>query len=215
MGLRYAGSARIPEATVRRLPMYLRVLADIPDHRREITSAELADLTGYSSEQIRKDFAFFGALGTRGVGYRVDLLQRQIRGVLGLDRPAPAVVIGAGNLGTALARYSILQDRDIRVVALFDVDPARVGTEIEGVAVYHAEEMPAVIRRLGVRMAIVAVPPQAAQGVVDGAVGAGVTAFLNFSPVKIQAPEHVHVQNIDLSLELQSLAYYVSVRSLP
>src|SRR5690606_25620377 len=99
--------------------------------------------------QIRKDFAYFGALGTRGVGYRVDLLQRQIRDILGLNRPLPAAVIGAGNLGTALARYGIIQDRDIRIVALFDVDPRRVGTEIEGVAVYHAEDLPAVVRRLG------------------------------------------------------------------
>lgn len=195
--------------------MYLRVLSELAGRQREVTSAELAERTGYSSEQIRKDFAYFGALGTRGVGYRVDLLQRQIRDILGLNRPLPAAVIGAGNLGTALARYGIIQDRDIRIVALFDVDPRRVGTEIEGVAVYHAEDLPAVVRRLGIRMAIVAVPPQAAQGVVDAAVRAGVTAFLNFSPVKIQTAQHVHVQNIDLSLELQSLAYYVSARSLP
>jgi len=195
--------------------MYLRVLAELAGRQREITSAELARRTGYSSEQIRKDFACFGALGTRGVGYRIDVLQRQIRSVLGLDRPVPAAVIGAGNLGTALARYSILQDRDIQVLALFDVDPRRVGTEIEGVAIHHAEEMPSVVRRLGIRIAIVAVPPPAAQGVVDTAVEAGITAFLNFSPVKIQAAEWVHIQNIDLSLELQSLAYYVSARSLP
>lgn len=195
--------------------MYLRVLSELAGRQREVTSAELAERTGYSSEQIRKDFAYFGALGTRGVGYRVDLLQRQIRDILGLNRPLAAAVIGAGNLGTALARYGIVQDRDIRIVALFDVDPRRVGTEIEGVAVYHAEDLPAVVRRLGIRMAIVAVPPQAAQGVVDAAVRAGVTAFLNFSPVKIQTAQHVHVQNIDLSLELQSLAYYVSARSLP
>lgn len=215
VGLRHAGNPRIPDTTVRRLPVYLRVLSELSGRQQEVTSAELAERTGYSSEQIRKDFAYFGALGTRGVGYRVDLLQRQIRSILGLDRPIPAAVIGAGNLGTALARYSILQDRDIQVVALFDVDPRRVGTDIEGVKVYPTEELPAVVRQLGIRMAIVAVPPEAAQAVVDAAVRAGVTAFLNFSPVKIQTAQHVHVQNIDLSLELQSLAYYVSARSLP
>ena len=215
MSLQGARNARIPEVVIRRLPLYLRVVADLVERNVPIvSSAELARLTGFSSEQIRKDFACFGAFGTRGVGYRTDVLWRHIRSTLGLDRPVHAVLIGAGNLGTAFARYTILRDRDIRLVAIFDADRRKVGTEIEGVPIHHTEEMQDVIRRLGARMAIVAVPAEVAQQVVDQAVGAGVTAVLNFCPVKLRVPDHVHVQDVDLSLELQSLAYYVSTGPL-
>ena len=206
-----ARTVHIPEVAVRRLPVYLRVLNQL---RRQgvdiISSAELARHTGYSSEQIRKDLAYFGAFGTRGVGYSTELLAQRIRSILGLGQPIPAAIVGAGHLGTALARYNIVRDRDIRIVALFDNDPRKVGTYIEGVRVYDAERMKDIIAEQGIRLAIVSVPGSAAQDVTQRLVAAGGRAILNFSPINLVVPEHVYVQDIDLSLELQSLAYYVS-----
>lgn len=204
-------NVRIPSVTVRRLPVYLRALSQLRQRGVEIvSSAELSRYTGYSSEQIRKDLAYFGAFGTRGVGYSAELLVQRIRCILGLDQPIAAAIVGAGHLGTALARYNIARDRDIRVTAIFDDDPAKIGLSIDGVRVYSAGEMQDVIRSRQIKLAIVAVPEGAAQRVVDELVAAGVRAVLNFAPVNLSVPDDVYVQDIDLSLELQSLAYYVA-----
>lgn len=204
-------SMRIPNVAVRRLPVYLRVLTALNEQGVEIvSSAELSRHTGYSSEQIRKDLAYFGAFGTRGVGYNTQLLIQRIRSILGLDRPLAAVIVGAGNLGTALARYNIVRDRDIKIKAIFDTDPSKVGQQIEGVPVYDAEHMDRVIRQQNLKLAILTVPGSFAQQVADQLVAAGIRAILNFAPVNLSVPDDVYVQDIDLSLELQSLAYYVA-----
>ncbi|GAB6877562.1 redox-sensing transcriptional repressor Rex [Thermaerobacter litoralis] len=202
--------ARVPDVAIRRLPVYLRALEELRAEDHEIvSSADLAARTGYSSEQIRKDLAYFGAFGTRGVGYRIDVLADRLRHILGLDREVPIALVGAGHLGTALARYNRTRHRDVRIVAVFDSDPARIGERIEGLEIQPADAMEAVIRREGIRLAVIAVPAPAAQGVARRLVAAGVEAILNFAPVTLQVPPGVVVQNIDLTLELQSLAYYI------
>lgn len=196
--------------------MYLRAL----DQKRErgveiVSSAELARQTGFTSEQIRKDLAYFGAFGTRGVGYSVDSLADRIRRILGLHREVPAVLVGAGHLGTALARYNLTRSQPVRIVAIFDTDPAKIGTRIESVCVEPLERMSEVVRERGARLAILAVPAAAAQAVASQLVEAGVEGVLNFSPVQLQLGEGVQVQQIDLSLELESLAYYTVGERVP
>ena len=208
-----SGTGRVPDVAIRRLPVYLRALTELYAEDHEIvSSADLAARTGYSSEQIRKDLAYFGAFGTRGVGYRTAVLIERLRSILGLDRQVPIALVGAGHLGTALARYNLTRHRDVRIVAIFDNDPARVGQSIEGVVIEPAERMDEVIRAAGIRLAVIAVPAHAAQDVARRLVKAGVEAILNFAPVTLQVPPGVVVHNIDLTLELQSLAYYTRER---
>ncbi|CAB1129328.1 Redox-sensing transcriptional repressor Rex [Candidatus Hydrogenisulfobacillus filiaventi] len=204
------GARRIPDATIRRLPAYLRALERSSLSR--MTSGELGQLTGFSSEQVRKDLAYFGAFGTRGVGYEVPALAREIRRILGLDREVLAVLVGAGHLGTALLRYSQFSSQDVQVAAAFDVDPRVVGTTIGRVVVEPLEHLEERVQELGARIGIVAVPAGAANAVGERLTRAGVRAILNFAPVTIcQACPEVVVHNIDLALELQALAYFVTV----
>ncbi|MEX2355641.1 MAG: redox-sensing transcriptional repressor Rex, partial [Thermaerobacterales bacterium] len=155
--------SRIPQVAVRRLPIYLRVLEELAEQEIEIaSSAELARRSGFSSEQIRKDLAYFGAFGRRGVGYGTRTLSRQLRGILGLDPDVRAVLIGAGNLGTALARYNLVRHRDVRILHIFDNDQLKVGTMIESVRVRHVAEAESVVQAEDIRLAILAVPALAA-----------------------------------------------------
>ncbi|MDI3270170.1 MAG: redox-sensing transcriptional repressor Rex [Bacillota bacterium] len=200
---------RIPEATIKRLPVYLRVLERLQEEEVAIiSSAELARKSGITSEQIRKDLAYFGAFGTRGVGYGVASLARRLRSILGLDRPMGAVLVGAGHLGTALARYNRTRRQSVQVVAIFDQDPGKVGQVIEDLTVQPLEGLEETIAATGACLAILAVPGPAAQKVAQRLVQAGIEGILNFSPVQLKVPSGVQVQQIDLSLELESLAYY-------
>lgn len=201
---------KIPDAAIKRLPVYLRVLeetaaADIPI----ISSAELAEKTGFSPEQIRKDLAYFGAFGTRGVGYDTGMLSRRISRILGLHHGVKAALVGAGHLGYALARYSISRHKDIRITAIFDVSPEKVGTEIMGVTIKSMDEMVATVKEQGIKIGILTVPATEAQAAAEQLQRGGVEAILNFAPAKLKLDD-VFVQNIDLTIELQSLAYYTS-----
>lgn len=201
---------KIPDAAIKRLPIYLRVLeemhlADIPI----LSSADLAEKTGFSPEQIRKDLAYFGAFGTRGVGYDTASLSRRISRILGLHQGVNAALVGAGHLGIALARYAIARHKDIRITAIFDVDPEKVGTEIMGVPVLPMDEVLEVCRTHGVKIGIITVPASEAQAIGELLQKAGVEAILNFAPAKVRL-DNAFVQNIDLTIELQSLAYYTS-----
>ena len=206
---------RIPDATIRRLPAYLRALEAEAGQR--LTSAALGVLTGFSSEQVRKDLAYFGAFGTRGVGYPAQELASEIRHILGLDRELKAALFGAGHLGTALARYVAATHRDVRIVAIFDPDPEKVGGEIAGTAISSLANLEAEVRRLGVAVAILAVPESAAQALAGRLAAAGIRGFLNFAPVMLSLPvagdggPPITIHNIDLSIELQTLAYFVQV----
>lgn len=201
---------KIPDAAIKRLPVYLRVLeetaaADI----LIISSAELAEKTGFSPEQIRKDLAYFGAFGTRGVGYDTAMLSRRISRILGLHQGVKAVLVGAGHLGYALARYSLSRHKDIRIAAIFDVAADKLGTEIMGVPIRSMDDLIPTCREQGIKIGIITVPASEAQATAELLQQGGVEAILNFAPAKIKLDDVV-VQNIDLTIELQSLAYYTS-----
>lgn len=199
---------RIPDTTIRRLPAYLRALV-LTGHDR-ITSEALGQLAGYTSEQVRKDLAYFGAFGTRGVGYDAELLADEIRRILQLDHGVRAVVVGAGRLGTALVRHTDETARDVAIAAVVDIDPEVIGRTVDHLTVESLERLEELIASRNIGMGIIAVPPTGAQSVLDRLVAAGVHAILSFVPtaLTVNAPD-VFVQQIDLTLEMQALAYFV------
>ncbi|MEO2109265.1 MAG: redox-sensing transcriptional repressor Rex [Actinomycetota bacterium] len=200
---------QIPEASVARLPLYLRALIDRAEAGVEsMSSGELAAAAGVNSAKIRKDLSYLGSYGTRGVGYDVEYLIAQISRELGLTQDWSTVLVGAGNLGQALANYGGFADRGFRIAAILDADPAKVGMIVAGVEVFHQDQAERIIREEDVAIAILAVPGDAAQEVADRLVEAGVTSILNFAPAVIQVPEGVSLRKVDLSIELQILAYY-------
>ncbi|HYF93876.1 MAG TPA: redox-sensing transcriptional repressor Rex [Symbiobacteriaceae bacterium] len=202
---------KIPEAAIKRLPVYLRVLEETAAAEIQIiSSAELAEKTGFSPEQIRKDLAYFGAFGTRGVGYDTVLLSRRISRILGLHQGIKAALVGAGHLGYALARYSISRHKDVRIVAIFDTDPAKIGTDIMGVTIRPMSELLQAVKDENIKIGILTVPASEAQSTAERLQEGGVEAILNFAPAKLRLGPGVFVQNIDLTIELQSLAYYTS-----
>jgi redox-sensing transcriptional repressor len=203
------GSHGIPEATVARLPVYLRALVALAENgTATVSSEELALAAGVNSAKLRKDLSHLGSYGTRGVGYDVDYLVYQVSRELGLTQDWPVGIIGLGNLGHALANYGGFASLGFRIVALVDSDPAVVGTRIAGLTVSSADEMEAVMRRNRVVIGVIATPPGAAQSVCDRLVAAGVTSILNFAPVVLSVPECVDVRKVDLSIELQILAFH-------
>lgn len=205
---------RIPEATVARLPVYLRILGELADGDVEHVSSErLAEFAGVNAAKVRKDLSYLGSYGTRGVGYEVAFLVYQIRRELGLTHDWPVVIVGAGHLGQALAGYGGFGQRGFPVAGLVDVDPAKVGTVIGGVRVRHLDELAQVVRARQVAIGIIATPPSAAQAAADRLVAAGVTSILNFAPVVLSVPRGVDVRKVDLAVELQILSYYEQRRS--
>ncbi|AEW06234.1 Redox-sensing transcriptional repressor rex [Sulfobacillus acidophilus DSM 10332] len=206
-----AKTRRIPETTIRRLPAYLRALSMTNEDR--MTSDALGVAAGYSSEQVRKDLAYFGAFGTRGVGYDVELLREEIRRILQLDQGVRAVVIGAGRLGTALVRHASETHSDVVIAAVLDIDPRIIGRELDHLRVEPLDRLEAVVDERDIGMGIIAVPPSGAQAVLDRLVQAGVRAILNFAPTSLTVGDpQVFVQHIDLTLEMQALAYFVGPR---
>ena len=203
-----SGHRRIPEATVARLPVYLRILYDLATERvTSVSSERLAELAGVNAAKVRKDLSYLGSYGTRGVGYEVDYLTFQMSRELGLTRDWPVVIVGAGNLGHALANYAGFNERGFPVAALVDVDPAKVGTTIGRIAVHHLDELPELVGADGA-IGLIATPATAAQQAADRLVAAGVTAILNFAPVILTVPRGVSVRKVDLAVELQILSFY-------
>jgi redox-sensing transcriptional repressor len=205
----------VPEATVARLAVYLRMLGELAEQGTDtVSSDELAPVCGVNSAKLRKDLSYVGSHGIRGVGYEVEFLLHQISRELGLTHDWPVVIVGIGNLGHALAGYGGFGGRGFPVTALFDVDPDLVGIKINGIVVEHARDIIAVCRDRGVTIGMVATPGPAAQGACDLLVRAGVTCILNFAPVVLQVPEQVEVRKVDLSVELQILSFHVARRHL-
>jgi redox-sensing transcriptional repressor len=199
----------IPEATVGRLPVYLRALVDMAEDGAATVSSEgLAEAAGVNSAKVRKDLSYLGSYGTRGVGYDVAYLIHEVRRVLGLTQDWPVLIAGVGNLGRALARYKGFGERGFRIVALVDADPRKVGERISGVEVSSVEEMPALVQEHGVAIGIISTPATAAQEVADLMVEAGIRSILNFAPSVITVPPEVSLRKVDLSIELQILGYY-------
>jgi redox-sensing transcriptional repressor len=199
---------RIPDATVERLPEYLRILVDVSDDGVDHVSSErLAELAGVNAAKVRKDLSYLGSYGTRGVGYDTAYLVYQIRRELGLHHDWPVVIVGGGNLGQALAGYGGFSQRGFPVAGIVDVDPDKVGSIIAGVRVRHLDDLPQIVRSREVSIGVIATPPTAAQDAADLLVRAGVTSILNFAPVVLAVPPGVSVRKVDLALELQVLSY--------
>ena len=198
---------RIPEATVARLPVYLRSLLEIAD-ATTVSSERLAELAGVNAAKVRKDLSYLGSYGTRGVGYDVEYLLFQMSRELGLTQHWPVVIVGIGNLGHALANYGGFGASGFHVVALIDADPEKVGQRVAGVKIQAMSDLPSVVREHDVAIAIVATPAHVAQDVADELVDAGVTSILNFAPAVLTVPEGVSLRKVDLAVELQILSYY-------
>jgi redox-sensing transcriptional repressor len=209
-------SQGIPEATIARLPVYLRVLYSCAEQGiATVSSEELAAAAGVNSAKLRKDLSHLGSYGTRGVGYDVDYLVYQVSRELGLTQDWPVAIVGAGNLGRALANYGGFASRGFRIAAVLDVDPEVIGTEVaDGLIVVNAESIEEVVAQHGVSIGVIATPATSAQDVCDRLVAAGVTSILSFAPVTLTVPVGVDVRKVELSIELQILAFHAQRRSV-
>ena len=206
----------IPEPTVRRLSLYLRELETLwrSDHRT-VSSRKLAQPLKFTATQIRKDLAYFGQFGQRGIGYDVGELITKIRHILGTDRTWNVLLVGAGNLGTALSAYRGFAKKGFRLVAVFDADPGKVGHPLsssDDLKIQSITEIPRLVREHDIRLAIVAVPQEAAQGVADILVSAGVRGLLNFAPVSLDVDPKVAISSVDLAVQLEQLSYQVGTQ---
>ena len=219
-GLRSAASdqqgRQIPPASLARLTIYLRALNSLlAEGIERVSSEELADAAGVNSPMLRKDLSYLGSYGTRGVGYDVQYLNSQISTALGLTQDWRVAIVGAGNLGRALAGYSGFQSRGFEVVALFDADQMIVGTEVGWLRVSPVEDLATVLHRTRANMAVLAVPAGVAQQLCDELVAAGVTSILSFAPVVLQVPDRVQLRKVDMATELQILAYHAQRAQAP
>jgi redox-sensing transcriptional repressor len=206
-------SEKISELTTNRLSVYLRCLNILAAAGiKTVSSQALADQFNLNSAQIRKDLAYFGEFGVRGVGYFVEDLRRHITEILGLDRPHRVGIIGAGRLGTALANYNGFVKSNFTVAALFDNDREKIGQRMgeAGIPVHDVKKMARVVRDEGIDVAVIATPARAAQRVLNQVMAAGVKAVLNFAPVPLQARLDVKVKTVDLTTSLESLSYFLA-----
>lgn len=201
--------ARIPEQTVRRLPIYLRALSYWEElGRTHLSSKDLAESVGSNAGQIRKDFSFFGEFGTPGVGYDVPTLMVQIKKILKLNVAKQVALVGVGNLGSALLSYPGFARYGLEIAAAFDVDPKKIGKKIKGIKIEKISALKTLKKR-GIHLGIVAVPVGVAQEVVDTMIAAGVKGFLSFSACRLVVPKRIRVTNIDIGMDLASLPYYL------
>jgi redox-sensing transcriptional repressor len=199
----------LPEATVARLPEYLRALHHLAEAGHDTVSSEgLAAAAGVNSAKLRKDLSHLGRTGTRGVGYDVVVLIEQIEQVLGLTQRRGVALVGVGNLGHALAGYAGFGTRGFRIAALFDADLGRVGEHINDLVVLHIDDLAEVVAQEMISIAVIATPAHAAQNVADRLVAAGVTSILNFAPCVLNVPDGVDVRKVDLAIELQILSFH-------
>jgi redox-sensing transcriptional repressor len=200
----------IAESTVRRLSAYLRFLEDFEAQGHQtISSGELAAQGGTTSAQVRKDLSFFGSFGKRGLGYSVHALATSLRTILGLGREWRVIIVGAGKIGAALAQYRGFRERGFTVVGVYDVDATRLGRTLDGNVVRDQTELEHDIHHLKPEMALLAVPAEAAQPLVDRLAKAGIRAILNFAPTPLVAPANVTVRSVNMALELEILAYAI------
>jgi len=202
-------SRRIPEATVARLPVYLRALVEVADAKTATISSErLAEMGGVNAAKVRKDLSYLGSYGTRGVGYDVEYLLLHISRVLGLTQDWPVVIVGVGNLGHALANYRGFAERGFPVGALVDADPAKVGERVGGHTVRALADLPDLVEELGIAVGVIATPPAVAQDVADRLSAAGVRSILNFAPARLSVGPEISLRKVDLAMELQILSFY-------
>lgn len=205
---------KIPEAALGRLPVYLRILVDLAsDNVTGVSSEQLAELAAVNAAKVRKDLSYLGTYGTRGVGYDVQFLTYQIQRELGLNQSWPVVIVGAGNLGQALANFTGITERGFHIVGVVDKDVSKIGSLVGGVRVTHADELAAIVQSKSVSIGIIATPAQHAQEAAEALVRAGVGSIMNFAPTVLTVPQGVNVRKVDLALELQILSYYEQCRN--
>ena len=202
--------APIPDATVARLPIYLRCLSELGSVDDRCSSDDLAAAAGVKSAQVRKDFSYLGSYGTRGVGYDVDDLITQLRRVLGLTSTHPVMIIGAGNLGSALANYKEIGTWGFDVASIVDIDTTRIGQAVNGLTLESVHEIAAIVADRNIEIGIITVPASAAQGIVEQLARAGVTSILNFAPTVLRAPEGVTIRRVDIATSLGILAFHMT-----
>ncbi|MBE2268928.1 MAG: redox-sensing transcriptional repressor Rex [Anaerolinea sp.] len=200
----------IPDIVISRLPVYLRALERLSHEGQEVTSShELGKRLGISSAQIRKDLSHFGGFGKQGTGYRITYLKDQLRQVLNVERDWEVALIGAGDLGSAVARYRGFSNRGFHIACVFDSSPEKINKHLGEFVIQPLESMAAVIVERGIKIAMIAVPAESAQSVADTLIGAGVRAILNYAPINLNVPDNVHVQYIDPVIHLQRMTYYL------
>lgn len=201
---------KVPDIVVSRLPIYLRALEFmVLEGKERVTSAELAERLNISPAQIRKDLSYFGGFGKQGRGYDVKRLASELRRILNVEKEWEMALVGVGDLGRALVHYQGFRDKGFRLSLLFDNNPRKIGTKINGLEIMDSALIPKIIPERGVKIAIIAVPPQEAQKVADALIQAGVEAILNYAPVSLKVPPHVKVQYIDPVVSLQNMTYYL------
>lgn len=202
--------SQVPQAVISRLSLYLRELQRLVREGQETTSStQLGSLFGFTDARVRKDLAYFGQFGYPGIGYRVEELITAIKGILGTDQSWEVIIVGIGNLGRALLGYKGFENQGFRIVGAFDSDPAKTGTQIDGVPVYASEHLADFVTRRKIRLAIIAVPAMAAQKVADQLVEAGIDGVVNFAPVTISLPKSIQLIGVDLAIELEQLSFAV------
>src|SRR5881296_1127316 len=202
---------KIPEMTIRRLSLYTRCLVQLEeDGKKTISSLALAERFNLNSAQVRKDLAYFGEFGVRGIGYYVSGLKAELQKILNLDREWQVALVGYGNLGSALFRYKGFARQGFRIVAIVDDDPAQARREVDHVPIVTSRDVAREIKARGAQIAIIAVPTESAQTVTDQLVAAGIRAILNFAPTRLKVPREVRLKNVDLSIELETLSFYLA-----
>ncbi len=201
---------RLSRATVARFSLYLRHLEGmLREGLAKVSSGQLGDALGITDAQVRKDLACLGSLGHPGIGYVTEELIAAIRRLLGVDRPWLAALVGVGNLGRALLGYRGFGERGFRLVALFDADPAKVSRQVEGLTIHSPESIARVVAQTGAELGLLAVPPEEAQPMADALVAAGIRGILNFAPVVLRVPAEVRLVSVDLTVQLEQLAFLV------
>lgn len=205
---------KIPEATVMRLSIYSRYLHQLLEEKVDtVSSGEIARGVGVSSAQVRKDLAYFGEFGTRGVGYRVEELFGHLMKILGLNHEWNVIIIGAGKLGCALARYQGFLDRGFKIRAILDTDPSKIGEKVDSLKIQSLDMMHDIIQEYDIKVGIVTVPAVAAQDVTDQLIQSGVKAILNFSPRVLKVPTGIILRNVDLSVNLEVLSFNLTANN--
>ena len=202
---------KIPEMTIRRLSVYARCLLQLEeDGVKTISSQELAERFNLNSAQVRKDLAHFGEFGVRGIGYYVSGLKAELQKILGLDREWHVALVGFGNLGSALFNYKGFAKAGVRISAIFDDDPQKIGRTVDGVPVLPLSDLGREAKARNLQIGIIAVPAESAQQVMDAVVASGIKAILNFAPSRLKVVKDVRLKNVDLSIELETLSFYLA-----
>lgn len=207
---------KIPYVVINRLSIYYRCLERISEVKNlgdfeVISSSEMAEITGINSAQIRKDLAYFGEFGKRGVGYSLKNLSKELKNILGLDKKWPIIIVGAGNLGQALINYKGLEKRGFVIEGIFDNSPIKIGKKLRQIIIQDVKEIENFIKKKNIKIAVLTVPATSAQEVADRMVKGGIKAILNFAPIRIILSPEVKIHNVDLSIEFEGLTYYLSL----